>query len=282
MKCEEEKNKLLNRFLLHGRSFVKCSCFQYGKMNTIISGEASDAYIDDFQYFVFTKSIKTLCSIKSLLKLGNVEDVLILLRTTFEGYLASRYIDEKYDRKLLNDFIFTPVQISMRKVIYKNRTARERYTNNLIEYIQRNPSKLKLGKDETYFSDLYGFFCNYAHCNYSIIPYYLDEHDQFTYEKNDNYDMVFTLVLFVYTKIFENIVTVEGEDFYSEREEKECYKLVKESTCFLYKELDKLSKYNSKDANDELNEHMKEMFKNMKESLEEQIGSLNKDFLQNK
>lgn len=272
-------NKLINKLILHGRKFVEYSCFRYGMFSTITTGEISDAYIEDYQYFVFTKSIKTLESIRALLKIGNVEDVLILLRTTFEGYLASRYIVDEFDKKLLKDFIFIPQQISMYKVIYENDVARDRDTKELIEYIQRNPSEMKLGKDKSYFYDFYAFLCNYAHCNYSIIPYYTDEDGMFTCDKKDNYYMIKILVLFVYTKLFENIVTVEGEEFYNQREEKECYKLVKELTQFVYIELDRLSKIDSKTANEELNKHMKKMFKNMKKSLEEEIGSINKEFL---
>ena len=87
------------------------------------------------------------------------------------------------------------------------------------------------------------------------------------------------LVLFVYAKLFESIVTVDGEDFFNAREEKECYKLVKELVKFVYEELGRLSTYNSKTANEELNKHMKKMFKNMKKSLEEEIGSIDKGFL---
>ena len=87
------------------------------------------------------------------------------------------------------------------------------------------------------------------------------------------------LVLFVYAKLFECIVTVDGEDFFNAREEKECYKLVKELVKFVYEELGRLSTYNSKTANEELNKHMKKMFKNMKKSLEEEIGSIDKGFL---
>lgn len=279
MTFEEYTNKLINSFLLHGKKFIDYSCFQYGKVSTIMSGEKSDSYTDDFQYFVFTKSIKSLVSIRALLKIGNIEDILILLRTTFEGYLASRYIVDEYTTKLLDDFIFIPTQISMRKVIYQDNVAKDRNTNELIEFIQRNPSELKLGKDRTYFYDLYAFFCNYAHCNYSIITNYLDEHEMYTYQKTDNSSLVRILVLFVYTKLFENIVTVEGEDFFNSREEKECYNLVRKSTKFLYFELDKLSKYNSPNQNDEVNKHMKKMFKNMKKSLKEEIGSVKKDFL---
>ena len=91
--------------------------------------------------------------------------------------------------------------------------------------------------------------------------------------------VIVILVLFVYAKLFESIVTVEGEDFFNAREEKECYKLVKELIKFVYEELGKLSNYNSKTANEELNKHMKKMFKNMRKSLQEEIGSIDKGFL---
>lgn len=59
-------NKLINKLILHGRKFVEYSCFRYGMFSTITTGEISDAYIEDYQYFVFTKSIKTLnCNRKS-------------------------------------------------------------------------------------------------------------------------------------------------------------------------------------------------------------------------
>lgn len=68
----------------------------------MVSGEPDAHFISDFQYFVFTKSTKSLESIRTLLKIGHIEDVFILLRTMFEGYLASRYIDENYDVKEVN------------------------------------------------------------------------------------------------------------------------------------------------------------------------------------
>lgn len=112
-----------------------------------------------------------------------------------------------------------------------------------------------------------------------FVEYSCFRYGMFKCDKKDNYYMIKILVLFVNTKLFENIVTVEGEEFYNQREEKECYKLVKELTQFVYIELDRLSKIDSKTANEELNKHMKKMFKNMKKSLEEEIGSINKEFL---
>ena len=273
-KCD----KLINRYVLRGTDFVEYACFQYGKYNALISGEPDAHFISDFQYFVLTKSTKSLKAIRMLFHEGYMEDVLILLRSMFEGYLASRYIDENYDIKLLNDFIFVPQLIAHRKVIYQDGVATNRYNKEIVNFIQRDPSQLKLGKDKSYFSDLYAYMCNYAHCNYSILACYLDEHGAYTCTKETNGLLVRVLVLFVYTKIFENIVTVEGEDFYDTRTEKECYKLVKEATLFIFEQLEYFSRYNS-DVNAELNKHMKNMFKDMKNSLKEEVGSVKKDFL---
>lgn len=272
-------DKYINRFLLRGKKFVEYACYRYGSVSAQISGEIGIEFVDEFQYFVFTKSIKSLVSIRELLKLGNVEDVFIILRTSFEGYIASRYIDQEYDKNKLNDFIFIPQLIASRKIIYQDGKAIKRGTKELIEYIQRDPSEMKLGKDKRYFYDFYSFLCNYAHCNFSIIDEYIDEYGRFTCDKSDNKYMAKIMVLFVYIKLFESIVTIDGEDFLDSREEEECYKLVKEATIFIYDKLEEFSKCKCKVASDELNKHMREMFKNMKNSLKEKIGSIEKDFL---
>lgn len=270
-------DKLINKYILQGEKFVDYACFQYGVLNAKISGKADAHFISDFQYFVFTKSTKSLISIRTLLHNGKMEDVLIILRSMFEGYISSRYIDEKFNLQLINDLIFIPQLIAHRKIIYDGEKAVDR-SNNIIEYIQRNPSDLKLGKDKKYFYELYGYLCNYAHCNYSILDCYLKQKVFFSCDEVTNSLLVRVLVLFVYTKIFESIVTVNGEDFCDLRTEKSCYKLVTEATIFLDEELSFFSKHNS-DVNTELNKYMKEMFKNMKKSLKEEIGDVHKDFL---
>lgn len=273
MRCD----KLINKYILRGNAFVWYACFQYGAANALMDRDQKVYFISDFQYFVFTKSTKSLMSIRTLLHDGKTEDVLIILRSMFEGYLASRFIEENYDEQLLNDFLFVPQLIAHRKIIYNGQNAFDR-DKNIIEFIQRNPSQMRLGKDKAYFFEFYDYLCNYAHCNYSILDCYLNENGLFTCEKETNRLLVRVLVLFVYTKIFENVVTVEGEDFLDTRTEKECYKLVKEATIFLHERLDSFSKYDS-DVNAELNKHMRSMFKNMRKSLKEEVGSLSKDFL---
>ena len=101
---------------------------------------------------------------------------------------------------------------------------------------------------------------------------------QFSCDKSDNIYMAKVMTLFVYIKLFESIVTVEGEEFLNSREEKECYKLVRESTKFIYDRLKEFSKYNCKTASDELNRHMRNMFKNMRSSLKEEVGSIKRIF----
>lgn len=285
--CGEDENKkcdkLINRYLLRGKKFVDYACFQYGAYNVAISGKADAHFIDDFQYFVFTKSTKSLEAIRILLKNGKYEDVLIILRSMFEGYLASRFIDEKYDRKLLDDFIFLPQLIAENKTYYDfhNKSYHLKDNKQTLDYKQRTPSEMKLGKDKKYYRALYDYLCLFSHCNYAILPHYIDENGCFDCDIQMNSFMVKILVLFTYTKIFESIVTVEGEDFLNEREEKECYKLVKDATIYLDSKLEDLGNYNSSRANPELNNKMKKMFTEMRQSLKEKIGSVNKDFLDN-
>jgi hypothetical protein len=196
--------------------------------------------------------------------------------------LVQQYLYEKYGENAIYEdrlyYELFPQLIAARKIIYQNGKAVERGTQEIIEYIQRNPSDMKLGRDKRYFYDFYAFLCNYAHCNFSIINEFIDD-GQFSCDKSDNIYMAKVMTLFVYIKLFESIVTVEGEDFLNSREEKECYKLVRESTKFIYDRLEEFSKYNCKTASDELNRHMRNMFKNMRSSLKEEVGSIKKDFL---
>lgn len=55
-------------------------------------------------------------------------------------------------------------------------------------------------------------------------------------------------------------IQLQGEDFINLREEKECYKLVRESTKFIYDRLEEFSKYSCETQSEELNKHMQKMF----------------------
>lgn len=280
-------DKLINRFILRSKTFVDYSCFRYGEFTFYNSNMINSGFIDDFQYFAFTKSTKSLIAIRMLLKTGNVEDVFILTRTMFESYLACRYVGENYSSKdceeLIKEFLFIPQLISSKEVKYDPRKKEIKFSDDgsIMNYWQRNPSSLKLGLDENYYSVFYSFLCDFTHCNYSISWYYQLDDGGYTYRGGYNRYLAKVLILFVFTKLFETVVTVEGEEYKSSYEEKECYKLVKKATLFLYGQLDYLANIDCKTVGDAYNNAMKNMFLNMKASLFEELGGLKKDFLKN-
>jgi len=61
----------------------------FGYNERLMTGETNSKFTYDHEYFNFTKSTKTLISIRELLKMGHNEDGLILIRTMFESYLSS-------------------------------------------------------------------------------------------------------------------------------------------------------------------------------------------------
>jgi hypothetical protein len=271
-------DKLINRFIFESQKFVWYAAFQYGKLNYLISGEKSAHFVYDFEYFAFTKSTKTLLSIKALFKSNKNEDVLILLRSIFENYISCRYYNE--NDEMADNFIFAPVFLSNRMFVMDDKGQIIDRDKNKINVNIIDPKKLKLGKDKTYFYDFYDLLCRYAHCNYGIVNNYLDEKHQFTLDKNNEPLLTRLYVIFVFTRLFEHVVTVDGEDFVDRRTEKRCYKLVEDSLDFQKEIFDKfISFYSVKnnDSKDLFKKWMKEMLKNMKKANNEEVGSVIKN-----
>lgn len=72
-------DKLINRFIFQSRKFVDYACFPYGLVDLVVHDQFTTKFVDDFEYFAFTKSTKSLISIRTLLKNGNNEDAMIIL-----------------------------------------------------------------------------------------------------------------------------------------------------------------------------------------------------------
>lgn len=241
-----------------------------------MSGKKTAEFTYDYDYFNFVKSTKMLMSIRELLKLNHNEDIFILIRSMFESYLSARYFSQ-YDDKI-DDFIFNPTMIALAHYnistdgILVNRDKEE--VGKLI-----NPSGFKIGKDKKYYNDFYAFLCMFAHANYGISNCYTDGSGGYDLSR-ENYPIITRLfALFVFTKLFEHVVTVEGEDFIDRRTEKICYDLVKKSIVLQEEIFDDAIESYSK-VNDEFyqfrNKRMKTMLKNMKKSLKEELGSIKK------
>lgn len=102
--------RLLKRYLSKSRRFCDKYCHPDGLTDILISIAEFDSLpkdilysnklSDDFDYFIFTKSTKTLHAIRALLNDQRYyfnEDVMTLIRSIFEGHLASRYFRENID-----------------------------------------------------------------------------------------------------------------------------------------------------------------------------------------
>ncbi|TYS69748.1 hypothetical protein FZC76_05800 [Sutcliffiella horikoshii] len=271
-------DKLINKFILRSRDFVEYAAHLFGYTEMLMTGEKNSKFTYDHEYFNFTKSTKTLISIRLLLKMGHNEDALILIRSMFENYLSSRYLNE--NGEFIDQLITFPLNVFFNE--YNVRKGGEIFNRDGQKVgDQINPSEFKTGKDKQYYYTFYGFLSPFAHSNFGIVNFYLDKNLCFTVEKENYPLLVRFFTVFVFTKIFEHIVTVEGEEFINERTEKECYKLVEESIKFQYELIPVLiAAFNSDDTKvKHYNKRMREMLKDMRKSLKEELGSVKKDFL---
>lgn len=271
-------DKMINRFILVTTRFIDTSAFPYGLFNSLKGRPVEKLPLSyDYEYFALSKSLKTLVSIRTLLKSGQNEDAIILLRSIYENYLSCRFYNENPQEA--DEFIRNPIRLSM--AFYNvNKNGEIVNRDNKVKGEIRNPSAFKLGKDKSYFYVFYDFLSQFAHCNFSIYDCYLDSEYSYVINKV-NYEVearIFTL--FVISKLFEHVVTVEGEEFYTLEFKKNCYKLVDDSQKFI-KEVFTALIEEINNTQSEFNKHkdkrLKNMYKDMLKSLNEELGNIKKD-----
>ncbi|MDF1511452.1 DUF5677 domain-containing protein [Robertmurraya sp. DFI.2.37] len=273
----KDLDKIINKFILQSKKFVEYVCFPYGLIDLAVANQLTTKFIYDFEYFAFTKSTKTLVSIRTLLKVGNNEDAMILLRSVFENYLSTRYLHENSDMNNIKDFIINPINVAFS---FYNINQEGQVVNRDKEIIGelKNPSVFKTGQDKKYYYNFYDVLSRYAHCNYGTIECYKED-GMYSVDKVSDRLLIRLYVIFVFTKLFELIVTVEGEDFPDKRTERTCYKLVEVSIELQKEIIDFLREEYRSNNNGKLKFHskkMREMLKQMKKSLAEEIGSIKK------
>ncbi|MBL5801140.1 DUF5677 domain-containing protein [Heyndrickxia sporothermodurans] len=151
----QKLDKLINKFILHSKRFVEWSAFSYGTADLFRHPEPNNKFTYDHEYFNFTKSTKSLVSIRALLKLNNNEDVLILVRSIFENYLSTRFLNENVDS--FEEFTIVLLKLFTREYVYdrENNIIVDRNGNKIANGIL-NPSNFKLGKDKSYYPEFYG------------------------------------------------------------------------------------------------------------------------------
>jgi hypothetical protein len=274
-----ELDKIIEEFIERSKVFVEFSCYLPGLKDSI-DGIKTIRQVYDHEYLAFVKSAKTLVSIKSLLQIGHNEDVFVLIRSILENYITVRYLNENVndisDYEIIERFIQNKIKVDLGilEVKYPKLIDSKGQIVSQLDKI----SNLVFGLDRKYFKDFYSFLSKFTHLDFSILDYYIDENKSFSLYKENDIVLVRLYTVFVFTKLFECIVTVEGEDFYDEEEERKCYELVNKSLLLQRKVfgnlIDELNKYPSIK-----NDQLKDMLKEMNNSLEDSIGSIDKSTL---
>lgn len=256
----ESLDKTIDKLIETSKEFIDSTAVAEGLYDLAVNGkEEIDELARDFEYFVLTKSTKTLQGIKVLIELNLHEDVFGLVRNIYENYINCRYLDYNVDR--IRDFIHNPYNVAERYIKINNDGEYVDSDNNVVGQ-RLNPSKMRIGKDKKYFFSFYDFLCNFTHCNYATVECYLGENLRFTYEKN-NYTLISRLfTVFTFTKIF-NLVVVRTTNNYNN--------LVCESISIqkhIFKVALKICEENVEEKKYKI---LKDMLEHMKNSLDEDI-----------
>lgn len=276
---EKKLDKLISKFIHRSKKFIKYSATPDGLIHLLLYQEQTTKLTYDHEYLNFTKSTKSLISIRELLKINHNEDVLILTRSIFENYLSTRYLNE--NEKFIDEIVKMPSLLFSAEY---NIDREQNVINREKEIVGKllNPSSFKTGKDSKYYTFFYSYLSAFSHSNFGVATNYLDN---WTFTINNNKDplLVRFFVVFVFSKLFEHIVTVDGEDFYNENEELKSYKLVEESLKLQNEVIPLLlTLYTENNKEDYFNIRMQKILKNMRKSLKEEIGSdkIKRDFLE--
>lgn len=266
------------KLIIQSIKFIQSHCTAKGSIEKVLSGKKDVNFLNDYRYYAFTKSSKSLLAIVHLLEMGNYEDALILCRTMMECYLSQRYFDDKFDASTLYDMVVIPLGLNYGEFVFSEGTFRNRDGEELV-YNMRSPDDLSLGKDKNYFIDMYKFLCEIAHCNFSQVGTFLDGNNRFTLYTERNRETANLFPLFVFSKIFENVVLLEYVHFDDPEEEEEDIELFKELTVFLYDKLHGMCDSLDKEKIS-ANHSLRETARNAMNSLKEQLGRVDKSFVQ--
>ena len=267
------------RLLEQSEKYIQSQCRARGSFEKITAGKKDMNYLNDYRYFAFTKSTKSLSAVIMLIESGNYEDALVLCRTIMECYLSQRYFDDKFDDATLVDMVVIPTWLNHGELVFNSGSFQKRDGSETVEYNMRNPDDLSLGKDKNYFIDLYSFFCEIAHCNYAQACAFLDDDNRFTLHSEQNREAANLFPLFIFSKLFENVVLLESTRFSSPEEEQEDIDLLIELTGFLYDRLNTMCNSLEK-GKVSPNYSFREIARNTMNSFKEQLGRVDKSFVQ--
>lgn len=312
---ESKCKKMLNSLIKNARDFCNISCVPDGLMDImkiyLMTGivpkelKYSSKISYDYDYFAFSKSTKSLLAIRHLLNSQEytfTEDCFMLIRSIFENHILSRYVRDNIDndekrKEVVDNFILAPLGVSFDYYISKGKSGIFSQENEKVGDI-KNPGSLIMGKEKDYYRPLYSFLCQYTHCSYGSISCYLVQ-GNFTYNSHNFFILTYLLIIFVFTKIYEGVVTVNGEDLVDTKTMKSYYNLAYDSLELQIEVMDYLIEYYKSIPREQINIVIEKyigvgdldnsnlkianMLERMKDSLfDNEIGSLYKsEFIDN-
>ncbi len=206
----------------------------------------------DYDYFVFAKSTKTLMAIRELLNCKEhcfTEDCFSLIRSIFENHILSRHLRENIDivsgeakKQLIKNFISAPLGLTFD---YYSKRSRFEIVSKDNEVIGKEitPKSVASTFDREYYSLFYPFLCQYTHCSFGVATDYYGESGYTAQKDNGNKLLAYALALFAFSKVYEGIITVDGEDFIDKKHMKQCYDLAYDSLEFQIRLFDALIEY---------------------------------------
>lgn len=109
-----------------------------------------------------------------------------------------------------------------------------------------------MGKEKDYYRAFYNYLCQYTHCNYGAISNHISNRELTIYGENDILLACFFAV-FAFTKVYEGVVTVNGEDLVDTKTMKSFYDLAYDSLELQLKVIDYLIYYYMKNPKNNVN-----------------------------
>lgn len=188
------------------------------------SGSFDEGYEREFtqkEYILFcvTKTFKTMKSILNHIKIGNIEDSLVLLRTVYENFINILYISR--NPSALENLIAIQIGIKTgtheygtnkkgqvdKRVIIERKTGKE-YLGHISNYMMINSSLNKI--DVNIFDKLYELLSSFTHPDLKTVFHYINEDGFDPNSGQFSVEDIIILSLFICSFIFDELVLVNN------------------------------------------------------------------------
>ncbi|MGL4731535.1 MAG: DUF5677 domain-containing protein [Clostridium sp.] len=182
---------------------------------------------EDFNSFIFTRSVKLLKSINLLIQNGQNESALALLKSLFECLIAKQsYGKFKQSKKF---YFYNNVNVAFKK--FEVRQNGKIYKNKKVQGKMYKIKNIKnFTEEKRYFNVYYSFLNLYAHTNLITLFDYVDESGYFS-TREENYKLlVRVFTLFAFLRIYKSCIIKVNIEYPSSYIKKRCKELFEEGT----------------------------------------------------